>query len=108
MINAMLKDSLLQMMSSHGLKDAEGLATHILNAKSPLDILQLPGSASFCDAKAQFRKIALLLHPDKASGRSAYEAFQRATQALNSLKGHRHPQDRHVLNALKHGTRMPA
>lgn len=64
----------------------EELIGNILSAKNPEQILQVTPSASYSEAKAQYRKIALLIHPDKNASLQACTAFQKAADALQSLR----------------------
>lgn len=63
------------------------LAEMILSSDSPYAILKISRTASLAEAKAAFRQIALTLHPDKTSLSSAAEAFTKASNALQQLKG---------------------
>ena len=62
------------------------LIRSILQARTPQEALQIGSSAGCVEAKASFKKIALLLHPDKAKGQQACQAFQKAAEALQSLQ----------------------
>ena len=87
----------MQMTSSANPEARDALITSILEAKGSLQILQLPQQASYTEAKAQYKRIALLLHPDKFPGHQAREAFQKATDALRSLQNVATCPVRHVL-----------
>ncbi|KAF8819428.1 DnaJ domain-containing protein [Cardiosporidium cionae] len=54
--------------------------------KNPFQTFQLTPDASEEDIKRQFRKISLLIHPDKCSHLKAREAFQILSKAYETLQ----------------------
>ena len=71
------------------------LISNILQAQTPHEVLQIDNSAGHVGAKASFKRIALLLHPDKATGQRACQAFQKAAEALQSLEVTNESYDRY-------------
>lgn len=59
--------------------DAEAAAQRVLEAAArgaeAAAVLQLPGGAGLPEARLAFRRLALLLHPDKTSCADAAAAF---------------------------------
>ena len=58
---------------------AESAAQHVLGAaargKDPAAVLQLPRGCSLDAARASFKRLARLLHPDKNPSKDAAAAF---------------------------------
>ena len=71
------------------------LISNILRAETPHEVLQIDSSAGHVAAKASYKRIALLLHPDKAKEQLACQAFQKAAGALQSLEGSSESYDRY-------------
>lgn len=69
--------------------DAEALAQRVLQAapRGALHALLLPDGADLQAARAAFRRLSLLLHPDKCAGSAlAAEAFKAVNVALHSVQ----------------------
>lgn len=76
----------MQMSLARGSPDVQTLAAEVLKAKTPHETLQVSASATHAEAKAQFKRIALLLHPDRTLAIQASEAFQKAAHAVQSFE----------------------
>ena len=64
--------------------DAE-LVAHILSTHSDYDTLGLDHDATAEDVRAQYKQLAVGLHPDKCALPRAHEAFLKATKARYAL-----------------------
>lgn len=62
------------------------LAKIILSTAEPHGALLVSKTASFEEAKAAFKQIALKLHPDKSTSTQAVEAFKKARDALYQME----------------------
>jgi hypothetical protein len=64
---------------------AEDAIQRILRAKDYYAILDVPRDCSDIEIKKQYRKLALLLHPDKCSVDGCEEAFKKVSSAYKCL-----------------------
>mmetsp|Transcript_12242 Transcript_12242/g.29066 ORF Transcript_12242/g.29066 Transcript_12242/m.29066 type:complete len:169 (+) Transcript_12242:144-650(+) len=76
--------------------------SRILKAETHYDVLGVPRSSSVEDIKRAYKRLALLLHPDKSPVSNGEEAFKVATQAYACLKD---PQKRSVYDRWAFGRR---
>lgn len=70
----------------------EATADHVLNtynSSNPLSAfaaLGLPQSCTLEEAKASYKKLALLFHPDKSTCSRAVQVFQVVSSALSAVR----------------------
>lgn len=71
--------------------NAEVEITRIQHARSHYDVLDLPKSCAIGDIKQKYKKLALLLHPDKCAIIGCEDAFKSVSSAYSCLSS---PEDR--------------
>ncbi len=81
-------------MSSEDHNKRNRLISAIPQGQTPHEILQLDNLAGYDEAKTSYRRIALLVHPDKALGQEAHDAFHKAKEAMQSFHSSCNGQER--------------
>lgn len=64
----------------------EEVLARICKAKDYYEILDVPRNASTADIKKSYRKLALILHPDKCKAAGAEDCFKKVSSAYNCLQ----------------------
>ena len=70
-----------------GASEQRQLVQRILVAPNNYEVLQVHADATTEEIKKAYRRLALKIHPDKASVPNAIDAFKRALEAHESLTG---------------------